>query len=227
MKIQFTCENPAIAEHFPPVPASKMLPEWYKKLPRYTEKLSAKRVFENEENQDLTVKACVPVMDYVQNGYILRASYDIALQPEMFGEEKGWWSSSSEKVLSHPHKQCPVRINNHKNAYIKIVNPWTIKTPPGYSCYFYQPDFFLEERYKLFPAIVDTDTFDTAVNFPGIILSDENLVINAGDPLMAVFPFKRESWEQEITVAETKQTAISLFLEYGYKKLFHKPKSFK
>ena len=36
--------------------------------------------------------------------------------------------------------KCPYhKVNNETNGYLKVMNPWTIKTPPGYSCLFLPP----------------------------------------------------------------------------------------
>jgi hypothetical protein len=57
----------------------------------------------------------------------------------------------------------------------------------------------MNEGLELFSAIVDTDTYDSEILFPGYIstgVSDVN--IPPGTPLMTVFPFKRDSWESEV-----------------------------
>ena len=33
MKIEFTCYDESIAKNYPPIPASKIIPDWYKKIP--------------------------------------------------------------------------------------------------------------------------------------------------------------------------------------------------
>ena len=231
MKIEFLCSDEVAMEYFPPLPASNLLPDWYKDLPRYinNHKLNAKEMQQaGIANQNETVKACVPVQDYIGQGYILRYPADIMVTPEQVGDEQGWWAASDTVDCGmHAYQQCPVHMNKKKNVYFKVVHPWIVRTPPGYSCYFYQPEFFLEERVRFFPGVVDTDSFPAQVNFPGVITSEETFTLKAGDPMMVVFPFKRESWEHEIKYAEQKRNPTLLFIERGYKKLFHKQKSFK
>ncbi len=231
MKIEFLCSNETVMEYFPPLPASKLRPDWYKDLPRYigNHKLDAKEMQQSGISQQKeTIKACIPVQDYIGQGYILRYPADIMVTPEQVGDEQGWWAASDTvKCSPHSHQQCPVHMNKKKNVYFKVTHPWTVRTPPGYSCYFYQPEFFLEERIRFFPGVVDTDTYPSPANFPGLILSEETFTLKAGDPMMVVFPFKRESWEHEVKYAEEKQNPVRLFIERGYKKLFHKQKSFR
>ena len=84
----------------------------------------------------------------------------------------------------------------------KLLNPWIIKTPPGYSCLFLPPMNNSDDRFSIIPGIVDTDTFTSEINFPIIINGDKypvlETVIKMGTPIAQVFPFKRESWKMVI-----------------------------
>ena len=231
MEIEFFCSDLAVMETFPPIPAKLMRPDWYKDLPFYIDnkKLNAEEMQAAGRNrQNETIKACVPVKDYIGNGYILRYPSDIMVTPTTVGDEHGWWAASDvTKCEPHSHVQCPVKMGGKKNTYFKITHPWSVKTPKGYSCYFYQPEFFLEERLKLFPGVVDTDGYDYPINFPGVITSSETFTLKAGDPMMVVFPFKRESWKHSVSFREERPNPVLLFIERGYKKLFSKQKEFK
>jgi len=234
MEIEFFCKHEDAVRYFPPVPAQEIRPQWFKETPFYHEdkKLNAKEMFATGNgHQDMTIKACVPVRDYMEQGYILRYPSDIIITPEQVGDEYGWWiETAKNKFVSfkpHAYSQCPAHIKGRKNVYLKITQPWVVKTPPGYSCFFYQPEFFFEGRFKLFPAVVDTDDFPVAINFPGVVLADETFTIDAGDPMMVVFPFKREKWTHKISCQPPKTNPSDSFLQLGYKKLFHKVKSFR
>lgn len=234
-KIEFSCSDENILKYFPPLPAKKNIPDWYKSMSRYINDNkhppnAKERVLQNnlEHENYLTIKGCVPVQDYLTSGYIIQAPFDILISPDVTDTNIStffWWSKHSPSVSSHGHVQCPIEIKGKENIYIKFMNPWTIKTPPGYSCFFYQPEFFFEDRFELFPAIVDTDKHVAPVNFPGVVTSNENFKIEAGTPLMAVFPFKRESWESEINLKKDSKYPDN-FIEKVYSKLFHSPKSY-
>ena len=236
MKIEFTTDNKLTELDFKPIPSKKFIPEWYKNMSLHTEgadSFDAKKLVADGSKTTFTIKGCIPVLDYITSGYILIAHADILITPEISEDKESktyWWRSNTADIESHNHSQCPIKMNGYKNNYFKIVNPWSIKTPKGYSCLFYQPEYFMETRYKLLPAIVDTDGYSEPVNFPGIILSNESFMIKAGDPIMAVFPFKRDNWESEIrlkTEEEMKQpNRILAYLERGYKNLFHNKKSY-
>lgn len=249
MIIEFTTNDP-LAMAFPPVPAKKMIPEWYKEIPAYNidENLlnDAQFLVENDIVTGKTVKACMPVQDYLTSGYILRNHSQILITPKIEAKQaihitdetdivkNFWWKAASEAgdLGYHGYRQCPVKIGGVKNNYFKFSNPWKIRVPKGYSCLFYQPQFFFEERFQLFPGIVDCDEFDGAVLFPGIIKTRESFYVNPGDPLMLVFPFKRDDWNMETKLVsdeewKKKKSRIFSYMYEGYKTLFHKRKNYK
>jgi hypothetical protein len=230
MNIEFYTDDKVAAKHFPPLPASQFLPEWFKDLPRYTtdpKDMRAQDFLDTNNVVPQTVKGCQPFMDYMVSGYVIRAAADIALTPDLGGETKGWWwSSSGATVHAHPYKQCPVALDGVKNEYLQILNFWRVKTPPGYSCLFYQPEFLMRDKVRLFPGIVDTDDYDASVHFPGTLVSNDTTIIHAGAPLMVVFPFIRHHWTHSVQVEETKISASRRLFERGYKTLFHKNKKY-
>ena len=233
-EIQFFCEDEDTAKYFAPVPAKKKMPDWYRAVTKYVDgrktlPTAKEQVLgNNSQGNYLTVKNCIPVQDYLTSGYIISAPNDILITPSKDENNVStffWWSSSSNSVGEHGRKQCPVQINNEKNAYIKFLNPWGIKTPAGYSCFFYQPEYFFEDRFQLFPAIVDTDAHTSPVSFPGVITTKEDFKIEAGTPLMAVFPFKRDAWSSTVKVEKPKKF-VTNYLEQAYLKLFHSKKTY-
>lgn len=232
--IRFECLDENVVKYFPPIPAKKVIPDWYKNQPFYNngKKFDAEELQHQKGQQNRSVKACVPVADYMTSGYMLRFHTDIAVKPvdQEDGTRSWWWAAAYGECESHPNIQMPVEIGGKKHEYFKPLNMWTVRTAPGYSCYFYQPEFFFNENYKFLPGIVDTDQYPHPVHFPGIITTDKAFTIEAGDPWVVVFPFKRESWEHEVLLAEHKQArghVVSMFFERAYKRLFHSQKDFK
>lgn len=227
MEIVFISEDKLAQEMFPPVPAKKFMPEWYKNTPFYISgaKPSMAELF---SDLYLTVKACPPVEDYMKSGYIIRAHADMVVEPVMYEDLHSWIVKSNFiKVNPHPFEQCPVHMGKGKNVYIKLMSPWSVKLPRGYSCYFYQPEFFLENKLRLFPGVVDADDYNRSVNFPGVVLASEQFTIKAGDPLMVVFPFKRTNWTMRSSFeAQTTMNPVLAYLEKGYRKLFQKEKRY-
>ena len=84
----------------------------------------------------------------------------------------------------------------------KLLNPWHIQTPPGYSCLFLPPLNRENKYFSIIPGIVDTDEYQSIINFPIILkqVNDEpiDVTIWKGTPYVQVIPFKREKWKAEI-----------------------------
>jgi len=194
-----------INDIFPPEPASKNIPDWYKDIDSYV--YGEKKPTGKAENSS-TIKRCMPVFDVINSGYIIKTAADIYVsQRESFdveGKSLGIhpfyeWSSFDainfhpiEQAPNHPHK------NGHMISYPKFINFWGIETPKGYSCLFVQP-FHRDSVFTILPGVVDTDKYVQPVNFP-FVLNDikwEGL-IPAGTPIAQVVPFKREDWNMEI-----------------------------
>ena len=92
------------------------------------------------------------------------------------------------------------------------------------------PFYHFEDRYKLFPAIIDTDTIDVPWNnWPGV-MSKEEFTLEPGAPLAQVIPIKRENWRMELQVDEDglkRETGLKFFLSDAYAKLFHRKKRYR
>lgn len=234
-KIEFVTNTP-LAMDYPPVPIKKVIPDWYKEMDtHYADKRfidDARWYAKTGSDSAKTIRGCVPVLDYLTTGYVIRSHSQSLITPDKSDDTLNFsWISSDQTISSHPHQQCPIHINGVKNMYFKFVNTWVIKTPPGYSCLFYQPEYLMETRYTLFPGIVDTDGFDQAINFPGVVTTDKSFYINPSDPIMAVFPFKRDEWDSSCRLmSETEKNAPSKLRHYlfdKYKTIFHNKKLYR
>jgi hypothetical protein len=114
-------------------------------------------------------------------------------------------------------------IEKNKNLpFYKIINPWKIKTPKGYSCLFVPPLNNSDDRFSIIPGIVDTDTFPNEINFPIIINGDKyptlETTIKKGTPYVQIIPFKRYSWKMTVKPRKQKEIQNSR-LFYGLKLL--------
>lgn len=228
--IKFFSDDEVAVKHFPPLPASKVVPQWFKDLPLRTdvEELTAEKYLKEQATIPMSIKGCMPATDYISSGYVIRAAADFAISPKPEQHPADFfWTSAGGKCDAHSHAQCPVSVRGRDRNYIKIMSSWRVVTPPGYSCYFYQPEFMFNEMLKLFPAVVDTDGYNNAVNFPGVITTDQTFTICAGDPLMVVFPFKRQDWDHTVSFAPEPKNAAAHFFARGYKTLFHNQKRYR
>jgi hypothetical protein len=181
----------------------------------------------------------MPVLDYLTSGYVLKTQSEIlisSLTKEDEPQEIFWRHASkdSETVSHHPYDQCPVKIQDEKKTYIKFRCGYIIRTPPGYSCLFYQSPYFLNEGIELFPAIVDTDLYDGEIFFPGFVTKNyEHIEIPPGTPMVTVFPFKRENWDHVVSDKILDSSGKSFFAKRQvwindvYRRFFRQEKEYK
>jgi hypothetical protein len=231
MIIEFT-DTYGISEDCKPVPASKLIPEWYKNTESY---IGGVKVPGENGSTKATVKKCIPVFDAITAGYLILLPADVWVTlKEIDGQTVQWFEWANFGLISwHPIDQAPLHPARKPYPYAKFNNPWSIKTPKGYSCLFVQP-FHREAPFTVLPGVVDTDTYIPPVNFP-MVINDPKFegLIPMGTPIVQVIPFKRDSWNIEFGSEETykKQIAVTSKLRSKfydkYKTMFWSKKEYK
>ncbi|CAB5221890.1 hypothetical protein UFOVP359_120 [uncultured Caudovirales phage] len=186
-----------------PVPASKTVPEWWRKESVVKEKMH-------------TMKKCVPILDSLTAGYVITLPSDVykARGVENFGQRTDIGFVSQHYPLQT--KAFPASEEFDPQPY-KWINPWKIKTPKGYSCLFVHPLNSGDSPFHSFSGIVDTDKHPVTINFPFLVKKEFEGLIPAGTPIIQVIPFKRDSWESKVIDNEE-------FVEdMGFYKIFNPP----
>jgi hypothetical protein len=213
-------------EEVKPVPAIKNLPDWFKNLPAEFDKNSY-------GYNGSTIKKCMPFLDAITSGYILKSHQDLQINFNFYNEEvkaqdinvstgvsppDNFINKQYLKGLAfdhgsnyHPTKQvgeekCPFTKRNSNLPFVKFLNTWSVVTPPGYSV-MYLPVINNEDpRFTPITGIVDTDdNYYTQSNFPVIIHQQGKFIIKRGTPIVTVFPFKREDWKMKIKEIDIKK----------------------
>ena len=230
-----------------PIPTKLNIPEWFKNL--------------EHTLQNLTIKGCMPFLDTLTSGYLLKMPQDFNLRHNVDSKnEKGedikdsFQSFGLNTVSEFIHAKF-INLNSGTNVHVlkqvqgspfieknknfpiyKILNPWKIKTPKGYSCLFVSPLNNADDRFSIIPGIVDTDDHPLEINFPIIINGDKYPVlettIKKGTPYVQIIPFKRDSWKMTFKSRKQKEIQNSkvfygLNLYNRYKDKFWNKKSWK
>jgi len=209
----------ALKEDYPS-PVKLNIPEWFKKL--------------NHTILNKTIKGCMPFLDTLTAGYLLKMPQDFYVRHNVDNKnEKGEYFKDSFQTFglhemqvllgakyinlnsgidSHSLEQLegsPFVEKNKNLPFYKILNPWKIKTPKGYSCLFVPPLNNADDRFSIIPGIVDTDTFPNEINFPIILNGDKYSIledtIKKGTPYVQIIPFKRDSWKMNLKPRKQKE----------------------
>ena len=198
MPVTITFTNTTdVDEPYRPQPASFMIPDWYKNTESY---IIGEKKPTGDANTTATIKRCMPVFDALNAGYMLITNTDIYVsqREDENGKKIPWYEWASDNAVQfHPVEQAPVHPDVISTPFPKWINPWSIKTPPGYSTLFVKP-FHRELPFSALTGVVDTDTYDAPVNIV-FVLSDPNFegLVPAKTPIVQVIPFQRESWKME------------------------------
>lgn len=211
-----------------PQPASKFIPDWYKNLESY---IGGQKKPDGKGSTAVTSKRCMPLFDAITAGYIITLPTDVYVSVK--DGVQYFEYPSFTLVEFHPIEQAPNHPLQNQYPYPKWMNPWSIKTPKGYSTLFVQP-FHRESVFTILPGVVDTDTYSAPVNFP-MVINDPNFegMIPKGTPIAQVIPFKRESWKikfgakkEFINQAQTNMKLQTKFFD-RYKTMFWNRKEYK
>jgi hypothetical protein len=215
-----------------PKPAKEYIPDWYKEAKSYLTP-NGKKEPGIDGSYMTTVKRCMPVWDMMTAGYIIETPYDIYVRQTPEGPFFQWSAKDAmavqniEQFQNHPYSK-------NINYAIRIVIPWSIKTPKGWSIMVMEPQHHEPGPITCASGIVDTDDYSLPFNM-FLKLRDPNFegMIPAGTPFLQIIPFKRENWESELGTNKerTKFTAdgqkfLRVFFD-RYKKFWWQRKEYK
>jgi hypothetical protein len=221
---------------YAPQPCSKLIPDWYKNTDSY---ISGEKKPDGKASTTATIKRCMPVFDVMNAGYLLVTHADVwvtqkADLPDNPDKKIAWFEWPSFDVIQfHPETQAPLHPAKTGTPVPKWMNPWSIKTPAGYSTLFIPP-VHRDNPFSALPGVVDTDTYIAPVNIV-FTLTDPNFegLVPAGTPIVQVIPFKRDSWEMSIgtekDLEEQNKIATRLRTKFfdSYKTQFRQVKEYK
>ena len=71
--IKFT-DTIGVPEEYKPVPASKIIPDWYKNLESY---ISGEKRPDGNASTTATAKRCMPIFDAISGGYLILTHSDL------------------------------------------------------------------------------------------------------------------------------------------------------
>jgi hypothetical protein len=200
-KIEFIPKYSNMSSVFPhPVPANKVLPNWWKSQTTYIDGSSEIK----DGSMGLTVKKCQAIFDSMTLGYYLLAPVDLYI--DATGDKinvqipKEFTEDYYNIIAVHPKKQLesyPFRPHTH-DSLIRFHPAWVIKTPPGYSCLFTRPMHANNGGMEAIPGVIDTDQYISDGFLSFTVEKGYKGMIKQGTPICQVTPFKREEWSHTI-----------------------------
>jgi hypothetical protein len=198
MEINFVSTSPDLT--LPkPIPASKKIPDWYKKIPRFINNKKQPDLISNQSTG--TIKTCMPVLDAMTTGYLILSENDVFISKNQNNTEGTYfqWTGgvpitfhSKDQVTGYPMPKS----RTVEEGLPKFHCSWIVQTPKNYSCLFVTP-LHHDLPFTIFPGVVDTDSYFNPVNFPFLLDPSFEGLIPKGTPVAQVIPFKRENWKMK------------------------------
>lgn len=217
-------------DFFPPKPAINDLPEWFRTSHGY---IGGKKIYANVEHEGVpTLKKCMPLFDAMTSGYFLYSQSDISFENE--NGYKTWQYSDSDTFAPiDTHKKEQLQNYPIENKTIlKFLQPYSIKTPKGYSCFVINP-IHRGLPFRIFEGVVDTDVYGHPINLPFYFIEEKFTgLIPAGTPIAQVIPFKREEYKMVLgqrnpELAQIWKRIVRVHFYEVYKKYFWNKKEYK
>ena len=189
--IEFYC-HPNFEGIIPePKPASKFIPEWYKSIPPT---LDTK---DHQNRPNLTAKKCLPMIDAMTAGYVIPLAGDLGLKSSEDCNTIEVFNPPEIRLADfHSLHQLGPKAPGMPAPPVKFINPWIIKTAPGWSTLIIPlVNSSLENpHFTCLGGLVDTDKYAKEINFPAIWHTPNfDDYIPAGTPLVVVIPVKRDA----------------------------------
>lgn len=201
-------------DNFPPIPANKYLPDWYKEanLGKQIDTLT-------DGPNPKTAKKCPAIQDMVSTGLVIplwgllsiRSIYD---DEDNMVEQK--WNFTASQGAKEP---LDMHLDSHPNIQtkgmdigktidkrtLKIQMPYRFIVEEGYNVFYFDPFYHFRKHVQLLPAMVEVDKWGS-VAFPFSILSD-NFVLEPGVPMAQAYFYKRadEKIEFDIRTGSEKE----------------------
>jgi len=240
-KINFIASTQQVySSENPPIPAYQGIPDWFKNIP-------PERDFGllNPRSKS-TVKKCMPFLDALTTGYLLRCPQDIYVGKDINNNIIAEWSISRINPVP-PFESIPVfdidrpydryeglQVNDSFNNKVWRMNVYPrIQTPDGYSVLITHPFNRYDLPFLTLSGIIDTDKLHGPMAVSMFLRDDFVGIIEKDTPVAQVFPFKREDWEHSIkppyTNEESDKYAFSILSKMirSYQKNFWSKKTYK
>lgn len=100
-----------------------------------------------------------------------------------------------------------------KTNYIKLVTPYYVQTPKGYSCLIMGHPMYPRKEFTVVPGVVNTDSYHT-LNVVLNVLTPNEFYVSQGTPLAYVIPFKRSDNIKRII--EGDESVFNLLAHRGF-----------
>lgn len=185
------------------------------------------------------MKTCVPFMEIMSSGYVIRTPFDIYVVKDEEGNIQVRWQGPdgwSDFIGERPKElgaTIPRPAGHAPNGFVWSCK-WSWKTPRGYSTIVTHPFNRYDLPFTTLSGIIDSDVFHGNGNIPFFFKEDFTGIIPEGTPFATVFPYKRNKWKmwvdsfftEKILDTQLRPLQEDERKDFSYKKIFWKKKEY-
>lgn len=192
----------------PPVPSSSLMPNWYKKLPRFVN--NSDKPIKAQAQKDL--KTCSPFRDIMLTGYMYRTPADIEVIPYENGDVDIFWNpmlpfkviEKRGSVLDEKNQGfgMPVPAGCNPNMFA-FAPTYGSKASTKYSVLVTHPLNRHDLPFVTTSGLLDMKGLGTqGGNVPFFLKQGFSGLIPKGTPYAQIIPIKQEHWVHRIGKSE-------------------------
>jgi len=208
-----------------PVAAKSEIPQWYKDgESTYTV---------DGKTQMPGLKTCIPVLDVLMSGYLIKTSVNIYISKNQNGSISIDYDKDLEDndpIGLRPEQMGATipRPAGHLKDHLVWTPNWGWKTPRGYSMLVTHPMNRWDLPFTTMSAIVDSDKFHGPGNMPFFLKEGFEGLIPKGTPYIQLLPIKRKDWKAVFDPAliDLSRKSGSTGTHGGYKKYMWQKKTY-
>lgn len=203
-QVKIFTENKGISQipECQPRAAYHFFPDWFKKIPRYTDHKYSKG----------TIKNCPVFAEYMTQGFIVPMWCDTKISVDERGEvhidsalpEIRWDVHPNFQYLDFlPESSCPSEF-----VTLKALCPWFVKTPKKYSCYQQLLYYHFNNNYEILPGSINTD-YHHEINQQVLVRKGTEFIIERGTPFAWYIPYNRNNLDY-VTRLATNEDSLDI-----------------
>ena len=190
-------EYESVLEHYQEiiVPSTTFVPHWYKKIPM----TQTEDFYDKEKGFRPTLKLCVPFLDAMTNGYMIKLTNDLYVKNNDGVPSIGWPGQVENTLSSRSYLSSKdlVPIGHFPGEFIWNMGV-AFSVPKGYSFLFTHPLNRHDLPFTTLSGIIDGDFVVHANgNIPFFIKSNFEGIIPQGTPIAQIVPFRQENWKSK------------------------------
>jgi hypothetical protein len=177
------------------VPSKSIIPEWYKKTPRWQNN----NMIVNGQIGSQTFKACMPFFDALTSGYLITLPYDLLITDDNGKPLVSFQGPENIQPLKlrDPQGNELLQIpTGYSDMHFVWCMPVSIKLPHGYSFLITHPFNRFDLPFITMTGVIDANfALQPNSNLPFFIKQGFEGLVPQGTPIAQILPFKREQWQ--------------------------------